>query len=252
MSAYNTTKTHTDKQHDDLSWLAEIEPGDPICNGDAPANGEAMYTAPEVDYGDPWPIHTNGWQPVEAVDDPHRLARSHLGNYRCPDLATGQPYSTLRYHRDEWMHWDGACYRPVATTEINGKLRATAKAEFDRANEREVKAWLERGECNENGKPCPAPVARKVASKLIGDVNGALASLVALSGRVEAPAWLDHDPPFPALEVLPCPNGLIHIRSLVEGKPAIIAPTPRFFGSYALDYSFDPARTVPVAMGQIF
>lgn len=232
-------------QPGDWSWLAvaEPEPADPPPNGD-------LTHVREIDLGDPWPIHDEGWQPVEAVDDPHRLARVYLGSrHQHSEFGDDQfsivKISTLRYHRDEWQHWDSSCYRPVTTSELNGRLRQSIKAEFDRVNEAQVKKWLERHKCDEKGKSCPAPTARKVTSRLIGDVSGALASLVALNGRIEAPAWLSHNPPFPAVEVLPCLNGLVHIPSYVAKKQAIDPPTPRFFGTYSLDYSFDPAALAP-------
>jgi putative DNA primase/helicase len=63
---------------------------------------------------------------------------------------------------------------------------------------------------------------------------------------VEPPVWLTDKPPFPATDVLPAKNVLVHLPSYVEGKPlSTCQPTPQFFCPYALDYAFDPAAPIP-------
>ena len=62
-----------------------------------------------------------------------------------------------------------------------------------------------------------------------------------LPSKVEAPAWLEGDVPFPASETLACRNGLIHLPSLVAGgKDYFSPPTPRFFSPSCLDFDFNP------------
>jgi putative DNA primase/helicase len=177
----------------------------------------------------------------EALDDPHRLARLYVdGRCRHHDGLT------LRFYRDEYLRWDGSAYRPQATREINAYLSRTCKAEFDRANREAIRRWDERGRADDSGRPSPPPQARKVGSRLIGDTALALASQTLLPGSVRPPAWLADDLPFDdPIEVLPCRNALVHIPGLVAGRPAILPPSPSFFGTYALDYDFDPDAPAP-------
>jgi putative DNA primase/helicase len=91
------------------------------------------------------------------------------------------------------------------------------------------------------------------------DTMLALKSLTLLPSEIEPPCWLDGDGPFPANEVVPCRNALVHLPSVVDLLPcrrplngeidaseAAITPTPRFFCTYALDFDFDLDAPVPV------
>jgi P4 family phage/plasmid primase-like protien len=180
---------------------------------------------------------------VEAVDDPHRLARAYLKeHHEHPDGPT------LRRYRDQWHEWDGASYRIVEDKEVNSKLDRAIKAEFDRANRLEVRRWLLAGKKNEEGKKIKEPDARKVTTRLVGDVAAALAGMVLVPGDLVQPAWLiDDDSMIPADEVLPCKNTLVHLPSAVEGSDgATRRLTPLFFCPYALDYAFNPDPPEPV------
>ena len=54
----------------------------------------------------------------------------------------------------------------------------------------------------------------------------------------EAPCW-------PAVEVLPARNALVHLPSFADGKDAATPPSPRFFNAFALDYDFVPSAQEP-------
>jgi putative DNA primase/helicase len=176
----------------------------------------------------------------EAVDDPHRLARVYR-NEQC----THTNGLTLRFYKDEYLRWDESAYRPVPTKEVNAQLSQSCKAAFDQANLAAIKVWQDRGERDADGKQCAAPVAKKVGTRLIGDVNQALTSMTLLKSSIEPPSWLAGDAPFDPREIIPCKNALVHLPSLTSGKPAIIPPTPRFFGMYALSYDFNPNAPRP-------
>ena len=51
---------------------------------------------------------------------------------------------------------------------------------------------------------------------------------------------------WPAEEILPAKNALVHLPSLMEGISRTAPPTPRFFNAYALEYDFDPAAPPPL------
>lgn len=123
--------------------------------------------------------------------------------------------------------------------ELRAELTASVKAEFDQLN------LIAQKLADEDGEP---PIVHKVTGRLIADVaHCALASLTMLSSRVEAPAWIGGDGPFPAGEILACRNGLIHLLSLVAGKNYLTPPTPRFFSPNCLDFDFDLQARKPAA-----
>ncbi len=181
-------------------------------------------------------MKTNGSATNEAVDDPHRLARLFLSQQ-----------ARVVYHQAEFHLWENSAYSPFPDHEVNAITNTIAKQEFDRLNPIEVKAWEDRGMIDElTGKPCRKPITRKVGTRLIGDIALAIRGETLLSGRIEPPAWLIDNPPFPATDVLPTLNALVHLPSYVEGKPrAIVKPTPDFFCPYALDYGFDAKAPEP-------
>jgi putative DNA primase/helicase len=176
----------------------------------------------------------------EGPDDPHRLARIYRHSGK--DGA-----AIVVYHQAEFHLWDGAAYRTIPAHVVRAGLSEVAKREFDRINPIEVKAWEERRRTNLwTGRPCAKPEARKVSRPLIGNMELALSGTSLIYDRVLPPVWLIDNPPFPAVNVLPMRNALVHLPSFVEGKAtAIHPPTPAFYCPYALDYDFDPKAKAP-------
>jgi putative DNA primase/helicase len=175
----------------------------------------------------------------EGPDDPHRLARLYVDGCAC----NGEP--TIRYWREEYHQWDGCAYRKLQAKELRARLNSRVKEEYDLLARHDRQGWDEAGRKNAKGKNCPPPVARQVTTRKVGDVQQALDSLVVLPGSIEVPAWLGMEP-FPAHEVLACPNGLIHLPSLVDGGQPYQHPvTPRFFSPNSLDYPFDEYAPSP-------
>jgi hypothetical protein len=84
-----------------------------------------------------WPeirdVYEPGWRetraeikPIEAVQDPHRLARNILeSEYSHPDG------SILRYHRGGIYLWEGSAYRELAERDLVIRLANSIKREFD-------------------------------------------------------------------------------------------------------------------------
>jgi putative DNA primase/helicase len=144
---------------------------------------------------------------------------------------------TLRNWREESYRWDGTAYRKLPTKELVAELSRAAKAEMDKVNLKDQVLALV------NGKPLPT--VHKVTGRLVSDVCHALTSMIILSGRIETPTWLDGDGPLPAQEMLACRNGIVHLPSLVEGKPHFIPSTPRFFSPNALEFDFDENAPAP-------
>ena len=176
--------------------------------------------------------------PNEADDDPHRLARVYDGRHQVSGVRS------MYWWREEWHRWDGAAYRSLPDKEVKAELCQTVKEEFDRPNVEAVHSWLLAADSG--AKVGPKPAARRVTTKLVGDVHQALAGGALLPSLVEPPCWLGDEPkPFAAGEVLACRNGLVHLPSFTEGGDYHRPPTPRFFATNSLGYDFLP--TAPPA-----
>jgi putative DNA primase/helicase len=196
------------------------------------AHGADAFRALLAEAADPeTPV---GVAPIEAADDPHRLARLFLAE-RCQH-ADGP---TLRFWSEEWLRWAGGRYSVLLDKELRAELTVAVKAELNRLNLRAQVIAAARGE--------PPPPVRKVTGRLVADVAHALASLTVLPSRTEPPAWLAGEARFPAEEVLACRNGLVHLPSLVAGRDHFAPPTPAFFSHNCLGFDFAPGAPRPAA-----
>lgn len=163
-------------------------------------------------------------RPTEEEFDPHRLARL----YR--DRSASKDHPGIVYWRSDFHVWSGSSYRRVSEKEIRASLTAEIKREADRLS------------LITQQKP------RKVTTGVVSNALQALTSYTLLSSAIEQPCWLCEDKSGlqPAHEILPAPNGLIHLPGLVENQPgAIQNPTPLFFAPWVLSYPFDPAAAEP-------
>jgi putative DNA primase/helicase len=187
----------------------------------------------------------------ESVDDPHRLARQTLKT-----RYSIEERKTMVSHRGQAWAFNGSCYRAVEEDELQATLSAVVKAEFDKHNKLDIKEWAENGRKNRAGKRCPMPEVRHVKKSLLGDVKQALTEMTIIPRSIEPPDWLTSDPPFPSHELIPCRNGLLHIPSYLAKNPALYPTTADYFGTYALDFDFDPDAGDPVEwikfLGTIF
>jgi putative DNA primase/helicase len=185
----------------------------------------------------------------------------------------------LRYWRDEYYAWDGTAYHRVPDGEIRARVTRSIAAEFERFyrlslretnlpspvdGSLDVTGVLNAGPrlAIARSKSMPRPIP--VTSRLVSDVLQALASLVMIPTRLVPvqPAWLpawpnptasresepavEDQPTWPAKEILPAKNALVHLPSFLKGVPCTVPPSPRFFNSYALEYEFDPSALPPV------
>jgi putative DNA primase/helicase len=156
------------------------------------------------------------------------------------------PADGLLYWRKEWFEWDGVAYRALPDGDLKALLCRSIKDEFDRVNLEKLaalKAQLP------PGQPLAAkelPTVQKVTTKLVTDTLQALTGMSLLPASGEPPLWLGGQGPFPAEEVLAARDGLVHLPSLVEGKPCLLPPLRTFFTLNALDYAFDPGAPKPV------
>ena len=117
----------------------------------------------------------------------------------------------LRFWRGTWLLWRDGAYREVPPSEVRGEL-------VD---------YLDRGFC-------------KLRATDVSNVLDGLRAKARLPHRTEPPAWIGGDgPAWGSLDVVVCRNGMIHLPTLVAGKPDFLRPaTPRFFTTAALDCEF--------------
>jgi putative DNA primase/helicase len=74
----------------------------------------------------------------------------------------------------------------------------------------------------------------------VENVLDALRAVCNLPASMEAPCWLRNDPGLDPLDMLACPNGLLHIP-----KRQLHLPTPDFFTQNAIDFAYDPWARPP-------
>jgi putative DNA primase/helicase len=169
--------------------------------------------------------------PNEAGDDPSRLARLFVRNE-----CSHEDGLTVRFWQGQFVEWDKA-YTTVAEADVKARLHKVVKAEFDRQNIEDITRWLAMSD-EDKGKRKGPPKVTKVTTSLVANVSGALASQTHLHHLAQPPSWLEGPEPFPATDVLPMQNALVHLPSLVNGLPCLNSPTPRYFCPYFLDYNF--------------
>lgn len=178
-------------------------------------------------------------QPVEADDDPHRLAALYLGQFKHPDGIT------LRYWRDAFHRWDGRAYRAIPTPEVRAEIATCCKTEFDRINAAKLKNWIP-----SDSNPL-APQAQKVTQSLTGNVLLALQGLTLLSGNIEQPAWIDLPSGSPLLkrsvrDFIALENGILDVGKLLTAESAALLPhSPRWFSPVAMEFDFNPDAECP-------
>jgi putative DNA primase/helicase len=170
--------------------------------------------------------------PIEAADDPHRLAKLYIAE-RC-EHADGL---TLRQWREQWRRWLGTVYRGLPDAELRAQLTASAKAEFDRLNL--VAQQLAAAKGN------PLPVTRKIGKALVTNIENALASLTVMSGTVEAPVWWDGRD-WKARNLIALDNGLLDLDAFFAERENVLLPhSPRWFSPTCLPYLFDAEADCP-------
>jgi len=178
---------------------------------------------------------------LQAVDDPHRLARVNLERY-----ATITAGRTLRFWRDEWYTWKGGRYRSIGEKELRAKLSASIKEEFDRVAATSREAFTRGVEAGVIGSDKEPPQSRKVSKPLVSNVLEATASMVVLSSHVELGTWL---PKRERRKLISLRNGLLDISSFLAGgdyDDCVLPHSPDWWSTVSLPYEFDPAARCPL------
>jgi putative DNA primase/helicase len=117
---------------------------------------------------------------------------------------------------------------------------ASAYREQDEATIRAgVYGFLEAAQRWTDGEP-PKLVPFKPTRAKVENVLDALRAVCNLPASIPAPCWLDDDPGLDPLDILSCPNGLLHVPTR-----RLLPATPAFFTLNGLDFPFDPKAAAP-------
>lgn len=144
--------------------------------------------------------------------DPTDEARKFIDEYCRTDAGE----LTLRWQHEQFYGWNYRSYVEFPKCEIEARI------------------WQHVDE-----------FAHHINSAIVGNISRALESLTMVSSAKLMPCWLDAPADFPPDELLPTNSGLLHLPSLIAGKPSLMPSTPRFFSLSTLDYAFDADATCP-------
>jgi putative DNA primase/helicase len=150
--------------------------------------------------------------------NPMAVARELVTGYQSGDQLT------LRRWRGSWMQWKRTCW---------------AEAE-----DAVVRSWLyqrlEHAQFMDTSGKVPVPRDWEPNRRKITDVEDALNAIIHLAEDTDPPAWLGGSRPAPANEIVSCGNGLLHV-----GTRKLYQHTPRYFGTVAVPFDYDPAAPAP-------
>jgi len=166
-------------------------------------------------------------KPVERPDDPHRLARLVLAEFR-----------RVVYWREEIyvMRSEGPGrqadirYQKLSRSEWRSVVGRIIKEEFDRLN---VEAIRE--------SPGKMHFAEKVTNQLIANVQTAISCLTSISDDIELDSWLDDQSGARRQDWITLRNGIFKIDAILAGKPAdefLVPHDPHWFSIVALPFDF--------------
>ena len=182
-----------------------------------------------------------GISPIEAAEDPNRLARVNLERYAA---TTGG--RALRHWRDEWFAWRNTSYHRITERELRAKIWASVKAEYDRLWQVDYDRYLARKEAGELEDGELPPMVRKLNNALVGNVLSATAGMTTISHHVEIGTWLPTKERRPYLAVQ---NGILDIEAAMADKDldeCLLPHSPDWFSEVSLPYGFDPKAQCPL------
>jgi P4 family phage/plasmid primase-like protien len=172
----------------------------------------------------PTPVPTDG-KPVEAPDDPHRLARLWLE--KC---ASHPDYAKAAFYREQFWTWNGTHWVAVPDAEMRGRLTRFCKTQLDKENALIVANWT--------GENDP-PKVPKVTTALVSNVVQALSGDILLEQETPQPAWLGTGPE--QRNYVALSNGILDVDALLaDSEQVLLSHTPKWFSPVCLPFKFDP------------
>lgn len=193
-------------------------------SNDVAANSNATFEAPPDRF----------W-----ADDPHRLARSNLENYR------NMHRRSLRYFKEVWYRYDDGCYSEISNDHLSSRLTHAIEKEFERVWNLETEQynrWLKSDAFDESKDKGP-PKQRKTKTPLVKDVVNATKGLCILSASQKMHDWVHSEQSVEGFCVA-VQNGILNISKAIQENPPdkseiLLNHTPSWFSTSKLSFPFD-------------
>jgi P4 family phage/plasmid primase-like protien len=164
-------------------------------------------------------------KPVEAPNDPHRLARLWL-----EQCASHPDHDRAVFYREQFWIWDGKRWVAKPDSELRGQLTRFCKTQLDKDYALIVANWTGENE---------PPKVPKVTMATVSNVMQALTGEVLLEQATPQPAWLGAGAE--RRNYLALGNGILDVDALLAGGDEILLPhTPKWFAPVCLPFDFDP------------
>ena len=209
------------------------------------SNGGPSYNLLEPDAESIDSISEDTDNPYVPVNNPKRIAAATMTqSYNHPEV------STLHYWCNQWWTWRDAAYTLIDQDAIEDTITQVTEKLFERDLKDKLAAHHARiaaqaMAAKQNG--CQSIISENppqllpVTRSLVQNALGSLRARARLDNVPTQPAWLGDQPaPFPPGCVLPTRSALVHLET---GNT--IAPTPRFFSPYALEFDYSPDAPSP-------
>lgn len=179
------------------------------------------------------------------ADDPHRLARSNLENYR----NTHQ--RSLRYFKEIWYRYEQGCYSEISNDHLSSRLTGAIEKEFERVWHLEIEQynrWLKSDAFDESKDKGP-PKQRKTKTTLVNDVVNATKGLCILSASQSMHDWIHSEQSEDGVCVA-VQNGILNISKAIQESPPdksaiLLKHTPSWFSTSKLLFPFDENASCP-------
>lgn len=191
-------------------------------------------------------------EPLEAADDPHRLARVNLSAYNAH-----APGARLVYWRGEWYSYKTARghYRRIEVAELQAKITTSVKREFDRLNRQALAEYRKRekaGQLTDAEAADGPPSTRKVTLNLLRNVLAATQAICLVPSSTELRTWLvpPPEPHEPHGHYIAFANGILDLDRLLRGEAetldeVLLPHSAEWFSLNRLPYPFELDATCP-------
>ncbi|MEQ1827975.1 MAG: phage/plasmid primase, P4 family, partial [Pirellula sp.] len=179
----------------------------------------------------------------KSVDDPFRLARVNIENYK------NEHKRHIRYWKETFYTWKNGKYEEMTVDHFTHGLGTAIEKEFHRAWRDEAAAYINWTHSPDYQKELDrgCPKERKVTGQITHNTLAATKSICALRNSQKMHAWTDgHDEG----HCISLANGILNISKAIAEPPPpeseILLPhSPDWFSTTKLNFPFDPNAQCP-------
>jgi putative DNA primase/helicase len=179
-----------------------------------------------------------GDTPNEEDDDPHRLARTHIGRKYKHEAGVG-----IRFWRQQFWAWDGQRYVLIEAEQLKAELTRTIKSEFDLAWKRKKIAYEEwrKGPFYEESQDKGEPKVQRVTTGIIANTFAAMKSMVVMPDHIEPMSWLLDGGGAERRPYIAMKNGILNLEAVMNLEADCLIPhSPSWFSPICLPFEFNP------------